>query len=201
MSRLPFAQLPQVASSIVPTGSHVAPGVVLPTGWVRATDGRAIDLVGYMRDIVSSMTACSLKGTHSTEMQLAVAAAAFVEIAAVVAPGAAPWARAACFPDEDFDADQVAVDLATPAGARPHPEPTWIPAQVTTAGCFDHDGRTYGCMQAAGKAVYIEPVNLGDSRGVHVWASEVDAITQEARYIGTAWPLPPTSATPSWEAA
>lgn len=198
MKRANPNEVPPFVASITPTGAPVAAGVVLPIGWVRSRDGRAIDLVGYMRDVVSGMTACGLKGTYSTEMQMAVAAAAFVEIAAVVAPGAAPWARAACFPD---DVEPAQEPLPTFTGSRPHPEPTWISTKVTTAGCFDFAGRTYGCMQAAGRAVYIEPVNLGDSRGVHVWSSEVDAITQEARYIGTAWPLPPSCPAPAWEAA
>ena len=202
---------PKPAELVLPASVRLAPGVVPPTGYVRTPDGRAHDVAGFCRDIVGGMVRGALAGTHDTQMQQAVAAAAFAELAAIVAPTIGPWVRAACFPDDAFDeVDDVGAlatweradahgrvrvvvmpDAAEPQQSAPHPEPHWVLVDVSIAGCFDYDGRTYSCMQAAGRAVYIEPMRMGDSRGVHVWRAEVDEVTQEARLIGSAWPMPP----------
>lgn len=207
---------------VVPLSVRLAPGVVPPTGYVRTADGRAHDIAGFMRDIVGGMVRGALNGTHDTAMQQAVAAAAFVELVATVVPTVGPWVRAACFPDDAFDQvepDALAswvrddahgrvrvVVMAAPSAPQsplPHPDPQWTRVDVSVSGCFDFDGRVYSCMQAAGRSVYLEPMLMGNSRGVHVWRAEVDEITQEARLIGTAWPMPPIcgDAKPDWEHA
>lgn len=164
-------------------------------GCVRTRQRHDVDAAGFIREVIADMVRAGHNGTHTQPMQLTSAAAAWCELASAIDPEAGIWARALCFPDEvDLKALQAAEPFGLTDDSQRFPDPDWTSVEVSISGCFDYAGRTYGCMHAAGKAVYIEPIALGSTSGVHVWAGEPHPETGEAHYITCAWPLPPQGA-------